>query len=298
MTCEWDVTRRLSSVVRRPYVVPVPYSTCVSPGSFVVQLIVTRVDFADAAGWEMTGPVVSRAPFATVTVTPADVLTFPAASRATAVRTCEPSAIVAELQVVAYGGVVISTPRFAPSILSWTPATPMLSLALADRVTVPVTVAPAAGAVTATVGGVESLRVAPPLIPEIVTVLDVVTALVATANVAVVLPAGTVTLPGTVATAVLLLDRVTTAPPAGAAALRVTVPVDVPPPPTLVGRRLIDVSVGVPGVTEAARIGSRHRRPEIVTVVDVVTALFATANVAVVPPAGTVTLPVICSPMF
>src|SRR5262245_33479642 len=35
----------------------------------------------------------------------------------------------------------------------------MLSVALADTVTVPVTVAPAAGAVTATVGGVESLRV-------------------------------------------------------------------------------------------------------------------------------------------
>src|SRR6185503_3128727 len=118
MTCEWDVTRRLSSVVRRPYVVPVPYSTCVSPGSFVFQLIVTRVDFADAVGWEMTGPVVPRAAFATVTLTPADVLTFPAASRATAVRTWAPSAIVAELQVVAYGGVVTSTPRFAPSILN------------------------------------------------------------------------------------------------------------------------------------------------------------------------------------
>jgi hypothetical protein len=45
----------------------------------------------------------------------------------------------------------------------------------------------------------------------------------------------TVTLAGTDAAAVLLLDRVTTAPPVGAEPLRVTVPVEEVPPVTLAG---------------------------------------------------------------
>src|SRR5262249_21715173 len=54
------------------------------------------------------------------------------------------------------------------------------------------------------------------------------------------LPCNTVTLAGTVAAA-LLLDRVTSAPPAGAALERVTVPVDCVPPVTLVGLTDTDV---------------------------------------------------------
>ena len=50
------------------------------------------------------------------------------------------------------------------------------------------------------------------------------TGLVVTVNVAVVALAATVTLAGTWAAPVLLLESVTTAPPAGAGALRVTVP--------------------------------------------------------------------------
>jgi len=53
-----------------------------------------------------------------------------------------------------------------------------------------------------------------------------VTSDVFTLNVAVVALAGIVTLPGTVATRILLLDSVTTAPPVGAGPLKVTVPVD------------------------------------------------------------------------
>ncbi len=66
-------------------------------------------------------------------------------------------------------------------------------------------------------------------------------------KVALVVPAGTVTLAGAVATAVLLLESVTTAPPLGAGALRVTVPWEEFPPTTLVGFRASDdrVTAGV-----------------------------------------------------
>jgi hypothetical protein len=69
------------------------------------------------------------------------------------------------------------------------------------------------------------------------------TGLVATVKVALVAPAATVTLAGTVATAVLLLESVTTAPSAGAGTLSVTVPVDVLPAGTVVGLRLKEESV-------------------------------------------------------
>src|SRR5260370_959854 len=71
--------------------------------------------------------------------------------------------------------------------------------------------------------------------PEIVTDVDAVTVLVLTVNVALLAPAGTVTVAGTVAAAVLLLVRLTTAPPLGAGPLSVTVPVEGFPPVTLTG---------------------------------------------------------------
>lgn len=64
-----------------------------------------------------------------------------------------------------------------------------------------------------------------------------------TVNVALVAPAATVTLAGVLATVVLLLDSVTTAPPAGAAPLSVTVPVEEFPPVTLVGFSVSDARV-------------------------------------------------------
>src|SRR5439155_14015801 len=92
----------------------------------------------------------------TVTTTAADVVKLPAASRATAVSVWLPLAEAVVIQVSAYGALVISVPRLAPSSLNCTPATRTLSDALALTVTAPVSVEPPAGAVIATVGGVVS----------------------------------------------------------------------------------------------------------------------------------------------
>jgi hypothetical protein len=104
---------------------------------------------------ETVGGVVS---LNTVMLTAALVVIFPAASRATAVR--EWAAFVADpvLQDVVNGGVVTSAPSGAPSNRKPTPTTPTLSLAVADTVTVPDSVAPVAGPVIETVGGVVSLN--------------------------------------------------------------------------------------------------------------------------------------------
>ena len=67
------------------------------------------------------------------------------------------------------------------------------------------------------------------------TVVEAATALVLTVNVALVAPAATVTLDGSLAAVVLLLESVTTAPPDGAAPVSITVPVEEFPPVTLVG---------------------------------------------------------------
>jgi hypothetical protein len=78
---------------------------------------------------------------------------------------------------------------------------------------------------------------------------EAVTLLVLTVNIALLAPAATVTFAGTVAAAVLPLERETAAPPVGAGPLRVTVPVEGDPPITLIGLSAIDESVAEPGVT-------------------------------------------------
>jgi hypothetical protein len=73
-------------------------------------------------------------------------------------------------------------------------------------------------------------------------------------KVAVAAPGATVTLAGTCAAAVLLLVRVTTAPPDGAGPVKVTVPVDDVPPITEVGLRVTEVSVAAVTVRVAVLV--------------------------------------------
>jgi hypothetical protein len=82
-----------------------------------------------------------------------------------------------------------------------------------------------------------------------VTVVELATLLVVTLKVALEFPATTVTLAGTLATALLLLESATTAPPVGAVPLSVTVPVELVPPTTLVGFKLTDASATEAGNT-------------------------------------------------
>jgi hypothetical protein len=80
-----------------------------------------------------------------------------------------------------------------------------------------------------------SVLKSPPTVPMMFADCALVTFLVETVKVARVEPAGTVTLAGTVAAAVLSLDKETTKPPEGAAEVRVTVPVAEFPPTMSIG---------------------------------------------------------------
>src|SRR5256885_4071246 len=85
--------------------------------------------------------------------------------------------------------------------------------------------------------------------------VDMRTIDVFTGKVTLLLPAGTVTLEGTLAAA-LLLESVTCAPPAGAGPLSVTVPVDdCVPPVTLVGFNVSEETVGRGG---GIKVGGAH----------------------------------------
>src|SRR5579859_319764 len=121
-----------------------------------------------------------------------------------------------------------------------------------------------------------------------VTLVLVVTALVLIAKIAEELPAATVTDVGTVATAVLLLARLTTAPPAGAFPARVTVPCEAAPPVTVAGLTLSVLNAGV--TVSAVLCVAPLYVALIVTAVVVVTAPLVTLNVPLVLPAATNTL--------
>ena len=141
----------------------------------------------------------------------------------------------------------------------------------------------------------ESVAVRDELLYLAVMFADVVinTSPVFTGNVALLAPGGTVTLEGTLA-AELLLVSATRAPPAGAAALSVTVPVeDCSPPTTVAGFKLSDATVGSGSGGFTVSVAVLVVPPYaalIVTAVDAVTALVLTVKLAVVAPAATVTL--------
>lgn len=105
-----------------------------------------------------------------------------------------------------------------------------------------------------------AVRVVPLYEAEIWAEVEIRTSDVVTVKLALVAPAGTVTLPGTCAAPGLLLESATTTPPAGAGPLSVTVPVEAcMPPMTLDGLSVSEVRVtggGGAGVTvsEAVRV--------------------------------------------
>lgn len=105
---------------------------------------------------------------------------------------------------------------------------------------------------------------------------------------ALVAPAGTVTLAGTVATDVLLLERATTVLLDGALD-KVTVPCELEPPATLLGLIVKDDSViGAGLIVSVALAVAPPEDAEIVAVVVVDGELVLTVNVPEVCPAGIV----------
>jgi hypothetical protein len=127
-----------------------------------------------------------------------------------------------------------------------------------------------------------------PFVAVIVTAVTAVTVDVVTVNVAVVAPAATVTDTGTDATA-LFDASVTTKPPAGAADVRVTVPVLDVPPVTDVGFKATVLSTGAVIPRDADWLVA----PSVAVIVAdafAATAVVVTVNVAIVAPAATVTL--------
>src|SRR5437867_1646899 len=127
--------------------------------------------------------------------------------------------------------------------------------------------------------------------------VEAVTEVVVTVKVALMAPAGTMILTGTIA-AVELHESETVPPPLSAGALKVTVPVADVPPTTLVGLNDTVERAGPGGGGGGASGGCRFRAarantpsvPVMMTCVATPTGLVFTVNVALVVPAGTMTL--------
>jgi hypothetical protein len=130
------------------------------------------------------------------------------------------------------------------------------------------------------------------IVPSVAIILAVVarlTCFVVTVNVAVVCPAGTVTVAGTVAE-VLLLARVITRPPVGAGPDMVTVPVELAlPPDTEVGFNVSDTRVAAVMVSVPLLLVPPNAAV-IEAVVCAATPVVVTVNVAEFLPAATATV--------
>jgi hypothetical protein len=126
--------------------------------------------------------------------------------------------------------------------------------------------------------------------------VDEDTGVVPIVNVAREEPAGTVTLAGTEATVLLLLVIPTTVS-AAETPVKVTVPVEVLPPTTLVGLSDSDDSAAARIVMVAVRC-VLFRLADITDVVFTLTGVVLTTKVAVLLPADTVTLAVTCAALL
>lgn len=138
----------------------VPTKTSESAASLVAQVVVA-VKLLGVAKMEerLTGV------FSTVTLSLAEAVT-PTVFVTVALMVCEPSETPVLFQVVVYGADVMAEPKLVLSIWNCTLWMPTLSDAVAVSVTEePETVAPLAGAVSETDGGVVSLDPPPLLLP-------------------------------------------------------------------------------------------------------------------------------------
>lgn len=138
------------------------------------------------------------------------------------------------------------------------------------------------------------MRVVPPYEAEIVAEVVMRTMDVSIVKSALVAPAGTTTLKGTLA-APLLLESVICAPPAGAGPLSVTVPVEnCKPPITLEGCSVNEERVAGGGGADVTVSEADSPAPlkdaEMVTAVEAATVLVLIVNDALVAPAAIVTL--------
>ena len=218
----------------RPVAVTVSVTVC--PGGVTVSVVVrvtppalaVRVTGVDAAtGLVVTAKVALVAPCATVTLA---------------------GTVAAPLLLAS---VTANPPGGAAAVKVTVPCEAAPPVTLVGLTATAESVAGAEGGVTVRVAD----RVAPPWEPLIVAALDADTDAVVTGKIALVLPLATVTLAGTVAAAVLLLVRVTTAPPVGAALVSVAVPCDAFPPTTVEGLSAIAESAGA----DAAACGVKRR---------------------------------------
>jgi len=120
--------------------------------------VAAKLKVADVEATVPVGPdeiVVLGGVLSTVTLIFAVVVELFEGSTARAAIVTGPSAVDDEFQVTLYGEVV-SVATTAPLTRKLTEATLTLSLAVAESVTLPLTLTPLAGAVSVTVGGVVS----------------------------------------------------------------------------------------------------------------------------------------------